>query len=105
MRDFVDQREAVRNAGLVGDGRKVQHRVGRAAERHVHGERVEKGFFTEDIERADVFVEKLHDLLAGGLGKPCARGVDGGDGTVAGQRDADGLAQAVHGVGREHAGA
>ena len=51
------------------------------------------------------FLHHLHDGHTGVLCQLQALGVDGGDGAVAGQGDADGLAQAVHAVGGVHTGA
>ena len=53
----------------------------------------------------DVALQQFKDLPRRGLGQLLAARVHGGDGAVARQGQADGLQQAVHGVGREHAGA
>ena len=87
----------------MGDGGQVQHRVRRAAERHIDRLGVVEGGGRHDIARTDILLDELHDLHARVLGKAQARGVDGGDGAVAAQRHANGLGQAVHGVGGVHA--
>ena len=90
-------------AGLHGDGGQVQNRVGGAAESHVALHGVVDGRRGDDVSDGDALFEKLHHLHAGMLGQAQALGVDGRDGAVAGKRDAERLAQAVHGVGGEHA--
>ena len=92
-------------ARLLGDGGEVQHRVRGTAEGHIAFHGVMDGGLRDDVLDADALLQKLHDLHAGMLGKTQALGVHGGDGAVAGKRDAQSLAQAVHGVGSEHAGA
>ena len=87
----------------VSDGREVEHGVGAAAEARVRGEGVADRRLREDVARLAVRGEHLHDLLAAVLGEADALAVHGRDGAVAGQRHADHLGQAVHGVGGEHA--
>ena len=93
------------DAGLVGDGQQVQHRVGGTAQGHVHGEGVAEGGGGEDVQWPDIAGQKLHDLHAGLFGQRDAAGVNGGDRSVAGQAQAQRFGEAVHGVGGEHAGA
>ena len=50
-----------------------------------------------------VALGQLDDAVAGGLEQPPAIGVGGQHRAVAGQRQAQGLGQAVHRVGSEHA--
>ena len=83
----------------------MQNRVGGAAEGHVDSDGVFHALPGDDVERTDVLAQELHDTHAGVLGQTQAGGVDGRNGAVAGQGHADGLGKAVHGVGREHAGA
>ena len=92
-------------ARLLGDGGEVQHRVRGTSEGHIAFHGVMDGGLGDDVLDADALLKKLHDLHAGVLGQAEALGVHGGDGAVAGKRDAQSLAQAVHGVGGEHAGA
>ena len=42
------------DAGLVGDGQQVQHRVGRTAQGHVDGKGVAKGGGGQDVQGLDV---------------------------------------------------
>ena len=90
---------------LHGNRGKVEHRVRGAAEGHVALHGVVDGGGSDDVLDADALLQQLHDLHAGVLGQAQTLRVNGGDGSVAGKRDAQGLAQAVHGVGGEHAGA
>ena len=90
---------------LHGDGGEVQDRVRGAAEGHVALHGVVDGGLAHEVAELDALLEELHDLHAGVLGQAQALGVDGGDGAVTGKRDAQRLAEAVHGVRGEHAGA
>ena len=93
-------------------GQQVQHRVGRAAhgdvERHGVQERGARGDAAGQHGLVAVFIVLvgiLYDLARRLAEKLRAHGVRGQDGAVAGQGQADGLGEAVHRVGREHAGA
>ena len=101
--DLVPGFEGDGAAGGRRDGGEVQHRVGGAAEGHVEGHAVADGGGGDDVLDADVLLDELHDLHAGLLGQAVAGGVDGGDGAVARQGDAQGLGKAADGVGGEHA--
>ena len=103
--DAVDHAQIQLHPGLVSDGGQVQHGVGGAAQRHVHGLGVVEGGFRHNIPGPDVFLHQFHDLHAGLLGQPQPGGVHGGNGAVAPEGHADGLRQAVHGVGGVHPGA
>ena len=103
--DRVDAVEVVLDARLAGDGQRVQDGVGRAAHGHVEHEGVVERLEGDDVERLEVLLDQLHDLPAGGLVQVLPLRVDGQNRAVAGQGHADGLAQAVHRVGGEHAGA
>ena len=89
----------------MGDGGQVQHGVGGAAQSHVHRLRVAEGGLGHNVPGTDVFFDQLHDLHAGVLGQPQPGGIDGGDGAVSAERHADGLGEAVHGIGGIHTGA
>ena len=93
------------DAGLVRDSGKMQHGIGGTAQRHIDCQGIFKGFLRENITRADVPAHQLHDLVACALGQTDSRRIDGGNGSVSGKAHADRLGQAVHGIGRIHAGA
>ena len=103
--DLVEELQVDGDPGLVGDGQQVQHGVGGAAQRHITGERVADGALVDDLAGSDALIDHLHDGHTGVLGQLQTLRVDRRDGAVAGQGDADGLAQAVHAVGGVHAGA
>ena len=105
LADFVEQVQGQVDPGLPGDGRHVEHGVGGAAQGHVHGHGVDEGLQGGDIPGQDLAVHQVHDLQAGFLGQTDAGRVHRGDGAVAGQGQAQGFGQAVHGIGGEHAGA
>ena len=103
--DFVEQVQGQVDPGLPGDGRDVQHGVGGAAQGHVHRHGVYEGLQGGDLPGQELVVDHVHDLEAGLFGQADAGGVHRRDGAVTGQGQAQGFAQAVHGVGGEHAGA
>ena len=103
--NLVKELQVNRAARLLRNRQQVQHRVGGAAQRHVAGQGVADGALVDDLARGHAAADQVHDGHTGVLGQLQALGVDGGNRAVAGQRDADGLAQAVHAVGRVHAGA
>ena len=90
---------------LHGDRGEVEHRVRGAAESHVAFHGVVDGGGSDDVLDADTLLQQLHDLHTGVLGQAQALRIDSGNGPVAGKRDAQCLAQAVHGVGGKHTGA
>ena len=103
--DLVDHVEIHRHAGLMGNGRQVQHRVGGAAQRHVDGQGVAKGLGGHDLIGCEAGLGQGDALHPGLFGKTDAGGHDGGNRAVAGKTQTDRLRQAVHGIGRKHAGA
>ena len=100
--DLVEELQVHRHTGLVGNGQQVEDGVGGAAQRHIAGQCVADGALVDDLAGGDALFDHLHDGHAGVLGQLQALGVDGRDGAVAGQGNADGLAQAVHAVGGVH---
>ena len=90
-------------AALIGDGGQVQHRVGGAAERHFGAEGVLKGFFRQNVARAQILAVQLQNSLTGGFRQLNAVGHHGRDAAVAGQGQADRLGKTVHGICRVHA--
>ena len=102
-RDLVDALQVELEAGLGGDRRQVQHGVGAAAQAGVGGQGVADRRVREEVARLEVGGQHVHDLGAGVLGEAQALAVGRRDRAVAGQRHADDLGEAVHGVGGEHA--
>ncbi|MPN42190.1 hypothetical protein SDC9_189746 [bioreactor metagenome] len=101
--DAVDQFKRQPDASLMGNSGQVQHRICGAAQRHVHPQSVLKRGGGQDIQGTDVIMKQLQHLHARLFCQPHALGIDRRDAAVAGQGNADGLAQAIHGVRREHA--
>ena len=83
----------------------MEHGVGGAAQSHIDGLGVVEGGLGHDVPGADVLFHQLHDLHPGVFGQAEPGGVDGGNGAVAAEAHADGLGEAVHGVGGVHTGA
>ena len=108
----VDVFECKIRTGLLRNGQQVQHRVGRAAHGDVERHGVKEGGTAGDGTRQHAFITFF--IIAEGIAdnQRCSLaeelrtiGVRGHDGAVARQREADGLRQAVHRIGREHSGA
>src|SRR5690606_37747602 len=76
VRDAVgDAAEVVQgelDLGLVGDGEQVEDRVGRATERHDHGDGVLQGLLRDDVAGGDALPQHLHDRLAAAAGEGVA---------------------------------
>ena len=103
-----DRRHVVQvelDAALVRDRGQVQSTVGRAARGRDHAGRVLQALQGDDVARADAVREQIHDRLAGLLGPLVARLVGCRRASRAGQREADRLGDAGHGVGGELAAA
>ena len=95
-----------------GDGQQVQDRIGGPAHRDIQRHRIQEGGTGGDAARKDpvvavpvVFPRILHDEGRGFPEQLRPVHMRRDDGAVAGQRQADGLGQAIHRIGREHAGA
>ena len=93
------------DSGLVCDGRKMKHGVGRASESHVYSLSIVESCLCHDVSWSDILLYQLHDLHSCRLGKsdPCR--VWSRDSAVARKSHSDSLCEAVHGIGCVHAGA
>ena len=100
---FVQSLKLQRNACFVCDCQQVQNRVGRAADRHLAGQRVAECCRREDVARLDVLLDQLHDLHAGMLCQMNTGSRNRRGRAVARQRHADRFGQAVHRVCGVHA--
>ena len=101
-RQLVEQFQIDVNASLVCDCQQVQNGIGRAAERHLTGQRVAECLRGQDITRLDVLFKQLHDLHTGMLCQMDTCCMDSRNGAVARQCHTDGLGQAVHRVCSVH---
>ena len=89
------------DAAFMRDGREMQRGVGRAAGRSHHGSGILQRLAGDDVARADVERDQVHDLLAGRHAEAVADLVRRGRAGRIGQRKADGLGDGRHGVGGE----
>ena len=110
--DTLDVIQCEVHVGGLRHGEDMQHGVGGTAHGHIHGHGVLESLLGGDGTRQHgivgivvVLVSDLDDLLGGTLEQVLAVGMGGQNGAVARQSQTDGLGQAVHGVGGEHAGA
>jgi ABC-type transport system substrate-binding protein len=87
-RPFLDSVEIQFNPRFVGNGRQVQHRIGGAAQRHISGQGVLKGFIGHDIPGLQILLDQLHTGHAGFFGQAQPSGFHRRDGPVARQRHA-----------------
>ena len=100
-KDFAHVIEEEIDPRFMRHGRKVQARVGRPACAGHDPGGVLEGLPGADVARADVFLDQVHDRRAGGFGIGVARFIGGGRARGVGQREADRLGHAGHGVGSE----
>ena len=103
--DLIEELQVDGHTSLVGNGQQMQDGIGGAAQRHIAGQCVADGALVDDLAGGDALVDHVHNGHTGVLCQLQALGVDCRNGAVAGQGNADGLAQAVHAVGGVHAGA
>ncbi len=103
-RNLVHARQGVVDPRLAGYGERVEHRVRRAAHRHVERDGVIHGSLGNQILRERTArLRQRHGAERRLAPKFLPPRVYRQNGPVPRQRQAERLAQAVHGVGREHA--
>jgi hypothetical protein len=93
------------NLSLIGDGQQMQHRVGRAAQGGIDGQRIADA---RSGQVAPGRVAAPRDLHRGGprlAGENEARRIGRRNSGVAGQGEPQSLSHAAHGVGGEQTGA
>ena len=92
-RDFVKERRGDFNAAFVSNRRKVKNCIRRAANAHINRYCVLEGFTGQNVSRANIFLDKVHEDCSGAFGKdkPIA-GVSRRNRPVAGQSHAESLA-------------
>ena len=105
-RRFVGQRvealERHRGADAAGDGGEMDQRIGRAADRQQHAQRVLDRLRGDDPGRPQIGADHRHRPAPARLGGAQAVGVDRGNGRGAGQRHAQRLGDRGHGAGGAH---
>ena len=101
FQDFGDGEQIEVDAAFMRDRRQMQRRVGRAARGGDDGRGILERFPGDDVARTDVQREQVHDLLAGRHAEAVPDLVRRGRAGRIGQRKADGLRHASHGVGGE----
>ena len=89
------------DAALVRDGRKMQRRICRAARGRHHGGGIFQRLAGDDVARAQVELDQVHDLLARRHAEPVADFVRRGRAGRIRQREADRLGHRRHRVGGE----
>ena len=111
-RQPVDVGHGEGNLRLIGGGENMQHGVGRAAHGNVERHRVLEGFERRDgaRQRGGVVLlipaaREIDDRMASLDEQPLAVLMRRQRRAIAGQSEAQRLGEAVHGIGREHAGA
>ena len=91
--------------GLPRNGYEMKDRIRRTPQGHIDCHGICKGILRHDFSGRYPFFQKHHNIAARGFGQACTSGHDCRDGAVSGKAHADGLGQAIHGIGREHSGA
>ena len=89
----------------MGNGRQMQNGVGGAADGHICAHGVLNGFLRNNIRGLNVLFQQIHYPLTGLFRQAQTSAHYSRNGTGAGQGHADGLRQAVHGIGGIHTGA
>ena len=89
----------------MGDGRNVQNGVCGAAQRHIDGNGVFEGGLRRDVAGFDAFFEQIQYFHARLLGQAMPRGKHCRNRAVPGQPEPQRFRDAVHRIGRVHAGA
>ena len=90
------------HADAAGDGLVVDDGICRAADGGVDADGVLEGLLGEDLGQAQVFPDHLDDAHAGQVREHVAARIDGRDGGVVRQRDAERLGHAGHGGSGAH---
>ena len=103
--NVIDALEVILHAGFPGDSQRMKHGIGAAAHRHIDRKGIVDGVTVHDVARqGTVRLRHLHGAARGLLPELLAFLGSSQQGTVAGKGQADYLAQAIHGIGRKHAG-
>ena len=105
LTDRVCKADIKIKANLMGNGRKMQHRVGGAAQCHIHSQCIHDGFLCDDVAGTDILIVHIHNCHTGMLCKLDALRIHSRDRTVSSKSHAQRLCQTVHGVGGVHTGA
>ena len=94
---------------LLGHSQQMEYGIRRTTHGDIKRHRIHKGLASGDITRQDALItilivgeSVLHHLTGSGLEEFDAVGMGSQNGTIARQRETDGLCQRVHRVGREH---
>ncbi len=90
------------HANLMGNGRKMEHTVGRAAKGHVYGQCIQNCLLCHNIPWTEVLLPQFHNLHACLLGKTDSGRVDCRNGSVSFKPHSQHLSQTVHAVGCVH---
>ncbi|MEI2999352.1 MAG: hypothetical protein V8T86_00390 [Victivallis sp.] len=106
LRNFIEVFDIDLQARFIRNRQRVQHGVRRASHGHIEHEGVAERLRGDEILRPGriLHLRKLDDPARGAPPVLDALRRIGGDGAVAGQRDAERFAEAVHAVRREHPG-
>ena len=105
LADALEVVDAPLHARAVRNGQEVQHRVGRSAGGHDHGNRVFNGFARDNVAWLDVLADGFDQHAGRFFGRRHLFFVHVGHGGGVGQRDAQRFEGRAHGVGGVHAAA
>ncbi len=102
---LIEQIEIKIYLSLLGDGRNMQYRVGRAAQSHIYGDGVFKGFLGSNLARRYVASNQFHNLHTRLLSQSVTGCRHRRYGAIAREAEAQRLGETIHGIGSEHTGA
>ena len=90
-RQFIGNVQIQANAGLMGNGRQVQHRVCGTAKGHIHSQRIEKRFLCHNVSGFYILFYQFHNLHTRMFCQADTFGIHGGDGSIAPKAHAQGF--------------
>ena len=99
---FVKNIQPKVKPGFAKNSGQMQHRIGGAAQRHIHGNGIGHSLGGNNIQRPDAAFKQVHNAHARCLGQANARPAHGRNGAIAGQGHTYGFCQTIHGVGGKH---
>ena len=102
--NFVGFREINIDSAFVGNSRKVEHRVGGAAKRHVQHQGIFECLAGHDVAGKDIVADKIHDAHTGLLREADTLGHDCRNRTVSRKRNTEHFRHTVHRIRGEHTG-
>ena len=100
--EFIGNIKIDLNTCFMGNGRKMEHCIGRTSQGHIHCQCVHKCLLCQDISRTDILLKKFHNLHTRMFCQFNTFGINSRNCAVALKAHADGFCQTVHTIGSIH---